>query len=139
MLRTISDSRLVTKTKLGNALKDEYLKMGYFSVSQGKLAVIIQAAGTSETLFKKTGRPCAMFTPKLPRSHSLIEILIKRARSLGNFCTALYGRNFDRDDEPISILLITNEIDFDSIQMFMMSNDNFGYKNITMLAQVLPR
>lgn len=72
--------------------------------------------------------------PNWPVDMSLLEYYIHRLRGLSRLAVKSYGKNFDKQREPILLFIQTNESEIDMVDQFLLKFDYFGYQGVICFA-----
>lgn len=78
-----------------------------------------------------------MHYPKWKLDCSILEMILKKLKTLGDYCIMKYGRNFKGPREPIMVLLMANEYEIGNLEDFLISNRYFNYSGIICLSQCI--
>ena len=107
------------------------------SISEGKLAIILNFSGLNEQL--KYLKTKALVSPSWPLDIAYLEFYIKKLKSLGQYAVKKFGKNYDKKREPILLFIQCNERDIDNIDKFLVAREYFNYQGIICFATVRKR
>lgn len=115
----------------------QYYEEGLESIARGELGVIINSAGISAS--DSVSKPKVMHYPKWKLECSLLEYVLKKLKTIGDYAINKFGRNFKGPREPIMVLLMANEYEIGNLEDFLITNRYFNYSGIICLSQcVMP-
>jgi len=72
--------------------------------------------------------------PNWPVDMSLLEYYLRRLKGLSRLAIKQFGKNFEKQREPILVFMQTNESQIDQVDLFLLKFDYFGYQGIICFA-----
>ena len=96
------------------------------------MAVLINFSGFKSELQLDEPRPTKR--PNWPLDMSLLEMYLHRLKGLSRFAVKLFGKNFEKQREPILVFVQTNETQIDAVDQFLLKFEYFGYQGIICFA-----
>lgn len=115
-----------------NRLIDRALK----EISKGKLSIVVNAGGTCKDIYKDSNSGILGLDIIEDFDFSLIELIIKRTKSLVQAATEVHGKNTSSQDDPILIVIVLNECQIERAYRVLTQAEYFGYRGVVLLEQV---
>lgn len=136
-LKPIPQENSINLNKIEDFEKAHAIENSMEAIAKGQLAVVINAGGTQPDLdlgSLKLGVKVSQKTHPI----GILSMFVERIRSLGEEAIRRYGRNFlvNEVKEPIEIILVANEDDYDNIQTYLVSEKYFNYTRFILFPQV---
>jgi UDP-N-acetylglucosamine pyrophosphorylase len=117
--------------------KREIKEIGLKTISEGKLGVVINAAGIANG--DQIRGPKILSKPPWALNMTVLECYLQKLKNLSQFAIEKYGKNFVGKREAILVLLIANENEIDEVDEFLIANKYFQYPGVIVLTEcVMP-
>lgn len=126
-------NKVMNMNLLNDAETTQLTELGLKTISEGKMCVILDAAGLN--LNQGYPKPRLLQKPKSCLNLTTIEIVLRKLDMIGRKAVSKYGKNFKASREPIMILIMANEYEIESVEDFLVENKYFDYKGIIVLSQ----
>lgn len=97
-------------------------------IANGQVCVIIDCSDPSISI--ELGEPKVTKMLDFPVKKNILQILLERLKNLGKLAIKTYGKGYESAREPIMPVICVNELDIDTVEDKLISNNYYGYKGL---------